>query len=190
MLKGKMIMCLCSLTLMVNTYCTNPLSPFQYVAKAESNNLLHTDKFGMIINPIYEQLQADKIKYEKLKAEQIQQEESKTVEIKRPTIQYIEFELTFYTALPDENGFGAITCQGKPLRAGIVANNVLSLGTVIDLQGYGAVTVADRGGKSFNSSTRLDVYVAKQSGESNSQYKKRVLKMGRQIVKGKIIKNS
>lgn len=100
----------------------------------------------------------------------------------------IDFTLTFYTSLDCENGYGAITCEGKPLRSGIVASNVIPLHTKIILEGYGEVEVADRGGSEFNSPYRLDVFVARQAGETDSQYKRRIMEMGRQTVKGRIVK--
>lgn len=129
-------------------------------------------------------LEADKKEAESKKAEQAKLEK----ETKKKEIQYTEFELTFYTALDCENGYGAITCQGKPLRDGIVANNVIPQNTQLYLEGYGEVVVADKGSSNFNTYNRLDVYIARNSGESNSQYRKRVMKLGRQKVKGYIIK--
>jgi 3D (Asp-Asp-Asp) domain-containing protein len=98
-----------------------------------------------------------------------------------------EFILTYYTSMNDENGFGAITCNGEELRDGIVANNVLDLGTKIKLEGYGEVVVADRGGSSFNSDTRLDVYIPRENNESNYEYSKRVNNMGKVRVTGYIL---
>lgn len=98
------------------------------------------------------------------------------------------FELTFYSSLNCENGYGAITCEGKPLKEGMVANNRIPLGTKIKLDDYGLVEVRDKGGKYFNNTYRLDVFVPRKDGESNSQYYKRIQKMGRVKVKGYIIK--
>ena len=61
---------------------------------------------------------------------------------RRPQVQYQNFILTFYTSLDCENGYGAITCTGKKLRPGMVANNVLPLGTKIYLEGWGNVVAA------------------------------------------------
>ena len=119
-----------------------------------------------------------------------QQEQIRQDEIKRQEeAETIEFVLTFYTSLNCENGYGAITCTGKPLIDGMVANNVYSIGTTIKLDGYGEVTVADRGSnKYFNNETRLDVYIPKNSDENNSEYLRRVNKMGKVTVKGRIVK--
>ena len=76
-------------------------------------------------------------------------------------------KLYFYTNLPEENG-GYTT----------IANNYYSLGRNIYIEGYGKKIVRDRGGKGLNSKYKLDVYVPKKKGETNSQYKKRVNDMG------------
>ncbi|WP_252251277.1 hypothetical protein [Clostridium sp. VAP52] len=49
--------------------------------------------------------------------------------------------------------------------------------------------MADKGSnKHFNNDFRLDVFIPRNSGESDSTYLNRVNSMGRQIVNGKIIK--
>ncbi len=98
------------------------------------------------------------------------------------------FELTFYSSLNCENGYGAITCEGKPLREGMVANNKIPLGTKIKLDGYDLVEVRDKGGKYFNNTYRLDVFVPRENEESKQEYYKRVQKMGRVKVRGRILK--
>lgn len=99
-----------------------------------------------------------------------------------------EFILTFYTSLDCENGYGAITCEGNSLQQGGVASNVYDLGTKIYLEGYGETIVNDRGGGNFNSSNRLDVFIEREYGESDYEYKQRVSKMGIVTVKGYIVK--
>lgn len=99
----------------------------------------------------------------------------------------MEFELTYYTSLNCENGHGAITCTGKPLRKGICANNIYPLGTIIRLEDGKEFVVADRGGNSFNDETRLDVFIERYDYESDDEYKKRVNDMGRTKIKGVII---
>lgn len=94
------------------------------------------------------------------------------------------FTLSFYTNLPSENGGYTITASGKSLRFGMVASNFYSLGTEIYLNGYGTMTVEDRGGSNFNNSYRLDVFIPRRSGESNSEYLRRVNNMGMPKVKG------
>lgn len=134
----------------------------------------------------YERAKAENERKAKEEAERLEQERLAKEKAKREALEArkMEFVLTFYTDLDCENGWGAITCEGKPLRSGIVANNVIPLHTKIYLDGYGEVEVADRGGSNFNSPHRLDVFVARWSGETDAQYKQRVLNMGRQTVKG------
>lgn len=99
----------------------------------------------------------------------------------------MEFELTYYTSLNCENGHGAITCTGKPLSKGICASNVYPLGTIIRLEDGKEFVVADRGGRSFNDETRLDVFIERYDYESDDEYKKRVNDMGIKHKKGVII---
>lgn len=97
----------------------------------------------------------------------------------------IDIVLTFYTSLPEENGgFKGINCIGQKLMPGMVANNVLPLGTKIQTREFGTLTVADRGGNNFNTVNRLDVYIPRNSGESDENYFKRVNDMGKVKVKG------
>ena len=94
------------------------------------------------------------------------------------------FTLSFYTDLPSENGGYTVTATGEKLRSGMVASNYYAIGTKIHLSGWGSYTVKDRGGSNFNSSNRLDVFIPRKSGESNSTYLKRVNMMGLKTVKG------
>lgn len=116
---------------------------------------------------------------ERFEQERIKKKKQEEIEAKTRN-----FILTFYTDLDCENGWGAITCEGKPLVDGIVANNVIPLHTKIYLEGYGEVVVADRGGSNFNTEARLDVFVPRNHGESDGHYLARVQKMGKQVVKG------
>lgn len=116
--------------------------------------------------------------------------EKQRLEEERQKYIEVEFILTFYTSLNSENGYGAITCRGESLVDGMVASNYYSLGTIIDLGRFGEVIVADRGGSHFNTNNRLDVLITRNYGESDSQYYRRVNNMGRQVVKGKILKSS
>lgn len=107
-------------------------------------------------------------------------------------IDYITFSLTFYSSLPIENGgYADMACGGKIAdvkKVIYVANNVYPCGTKIYLEGYGVMTVQDRGGKGFNSKTRLDVLIPRNAGESDKDYFKRVNDKGRPSVRGYIIK--
>ena len=101
-------------------------------------------------------------------------------------VRQVTFELTFYTSLPSENGNYAHMANGERVdtATNAIASNYYKLGTQINLTGYGNYIVKDRGGSSFNSSTRLDVLITRKSGESDSQYKTRVRNMGRVKVVG------
>lgn len=101
----------------------------------------------------------------------------------------IDIVLTFYTSLAEENGgYRGINCMGQKLIPGMVANNVLPLGTEIYTSEFGTLTVSDRGGNNFNTIHRLDVYIPRNNGESDSDYLKRVNDMGKVKVNGYIIK--
>lgn len=94
----------------------------------------------------------------------------------------VKMTLTFYGDFAHENGgYTGIDAQGNKLVAGTVASNVYSFGTQFELNGQ-VFTVRDRGGKNFNSSNRLDVFVPRKSGESNSAYAKRIRNYGRKTV--------
>lgn len=122
----------------------------------------------------------ERLRQEELERQRIEEEKSK--------IEWIEFELTFYTSLPSENGGYTVTCLGEDLQYGMVANNVLDLGTEIYLEGWGTFTNSDRGGSNFDVIHRLDVLIERGYGESDSEYLKRVNKMGRVKVMGCIVK--
>lgn len=97
------------------------------------------------------------------------------------------FTLTFYTSLPSENGGWSLTASGKKISnipKPMIANNYYPLGSKIYLEGYGLLKVEDRGGKDFNSSTGLDIYIPRHKGESASSYYRRVNNMGRKKVRG------
>ena len=97
------------------------------------------------------------------------------------------FILTYYTSLDEENGgYGGINHLGKRLSRGMVANNYYEVGTRILLDDGSEYIVADKGGKNFNSEHRLDVFVERQYGESDYEYKKRVNNMGVKEIGGKI----
>ena len=89
----------------------------------------------------------------------------------------IVFTITHYGLSSEENG-GFVGLN--PLRSGMVANNTLPLGTIIEFENGERVIVADRGGSDFNNSTRLDKFVPTY----DNNY---LMKLGRYAIKGKII---
>lgn len=98
------------------------------------------------------------------------------------------FTLTFYTSLAEENsGYEGLNAYGGNLQYGQVASNVYPEGTQIRLDGMGTFEVKDTGGQDFNSDNRLDVFIPRLNGESDSDYKDRVLALGRVEVRGYIL---
>ncbi|MBP3930637.1 MAG: 3D domain-containing protein [Peptostreptococcaceae bacterium] len=100
----------------------------------------------------------------------------------------ITFEVSFYSDLNCENGFGNITATGKTLGDGMIANNFLEFGTKVYIEGLGLKTVEDRGSKKyFNAIDKVDVFVPRINGESDSEYYKRVNNLGRKNIDGYIL---
>lgn len=98
------------------------------------------------------------------------------------------FEISFYSDLNCENGWGNITAYGETLSDGMIANNFLSKNTMVYFDGYGTKRVADTGSDEyFNAVNKADVFVPRQSGEDDDQYFRRVNSMGRKHVKGYIL---
>jgi hypothetical protein len=57
------------------------------------------------------------------------------------------------------------------------------------LDGWGEVVVNDKGSnKHFSVDNRLDVFIERESGESDREYARRIEKLGVQKVKGYIVK--
>lgn len=99
--------------------------------------------------------------------------------------QIMTMELSYYSDLNCENGFGNITATGEVLTDGFVANNHLSFGTNVYFEGKGMKVVKDRGSdKYFDEVHKFDVFVPRNHGESDSEYYARVNNMGRDFVKG------
>ena len=126
-----------------------------------------------IINRVNERF--DKIEEKKRK------EEEEKERIEKENSYNIVFTITHYGLSSEENGgFVGLNCQNNPLRSGMVANNTLPLGTIIEFENGERVIVADRGGSDFNNSTRLDKFVPTY----DNNY---LMKLGRYAIKGKII---
>lgn len=149
------------------------------------------DNNGMVqmqdyrLKKLMEQYAKDKKKTE----EERIQKENKLKEQKKNEPQWQEFILTYYSSLNSENGYGAITSQGKKLSRGGVANNIIPQNTKIYLEGYGQVIVNDKGSnKHFSVDNRLDVFIEREYGESDKEYSRRVNNYGKKRVKGYIIK--
>jgi len=189
MLKTKWLMLTLSGTLLFTTSAQSSIISFQPTTRQLIENKV--DKNGMVqdlrLKKFMEQFEKQKLENEKKTEEEKLKKELETQ--KKNNVEWKEFELTFYSSLNSENGFGAITSTGSRLFDGVVASNHYKINTKIKLQGWGEVVVLDRGSdKYFNNDYRLDVYIPREHGESDSTYFKRVNKMGRIKVKGTIIK--
>lgn len=100
----------------------------------------------------------------------------------------IELQVSYYTDLNCENGFGSINCKGKRLQDGMIANNIMELGTQIYIPELGLKTVEDRGSKKyFDRIDAIDVFIPRQFGETDRQYYKRVNNLGIHKATGYII---
>ena len=185
---------ICSL---IVTGITFPMLDSQISAQATRVTNVDCVEFKNYRNEMNEKVQAyEKYKIEEQKRIEAEQERLRQEELERQRIEeeeknrieWIEFELTFYTSLPSENGGYTVTCLGEELQYGMVANNVLDLGTEIYLDGWGTFTNSDRGGSNFNTVNRLDVLIERNYGENDSEYSRRVNNMGKVKVMGYIIK--
>lgn len=96
--------------------------------------------------------------------------------------QKITMTLTFYGDFAHENGgHQGIDAQGNKLIAGTVASNVYPMGTQFEYNGK-IFTVRDRGGSNFNNYNRLDVFVPRNNGESDTEYANRISHYGKKTV--------
>jgi 3D (Asp-Asp-Asp) domain-containing protein len=173
-------------TLLFTTSVQSSIMPFQPTTRQLIENKV--DKNGMVqylrLTKFMEQYEKDKKRTEEETKKKKELEEQKKNEP-----QWQEFILTYYSSLNSENGYGAITSQGKKLSRGGVANNVIPQNTKIYLEGYGQVIVNDKGSnKHFSVDNRLDVFIEREYGESDREYSKRIAKLGVKKVRGYIIK--
>lgn len=198
MLKVNRLMCLLSFIFLFSTFNISAITPFHALATevvkdntiemVPNNNIDTVEKTLDLRTESLKQMEIEKEaqlkkEHELERAKQLHEEKKNKPECK-------EFILTFYTSLESENSSaGAVTCQNKPLTPGGVANNVIPQNTNIYLEGYGQVTVNDRGSdKYFGVDNRLDVYIPREPGENDRQYSRRVNSYGIQKVQGYIIK--
>lgn len=163
----------------------------QYIEYNENNNLVNTMKESDCITSEDKEMineKSDVQKTDVVEMKETTSTASKTTEKSFENQKEIDFELTFYTNLDCENGYGAITSTGEALaNKMLLASNVYDIGTKIYLDGYGVLEVKDKGGSEMNLSNRLDVYLPRKEDESDAEYKNRALQYGRQTVKGYII---
>lgn len=195
MLRVKMLMCSLSFIILFNTYSMSTITPFNALATdvVDEKNIkpLNNDEIQENESPL-KNLQTEKMELSKLITQKESENEinKKPEEAEKNEPEWKEFILTFYTSLNSENSSaGPVTCQNKPLTHGGVANNVIPQNTNIYLEGYGQVTVNDRGSdKYFCVDNRLDVFIEREPGESDRQYYQRVNSYGVQKVNGYIVK--
>lgn len=187
MLRGKRIACLLSTSLLF-TYpnMQTPFLPMATEVVKNSNDKEMVQDFRL--KKLQIQFEKDREEIEKNKKQQINI--NKDNEENEPKWQ--EFIVSFYTGLDEENSkYGAVNCRKLPLERGMVANNILPYGTQIYLDNdYGIRTVEDTGSKIFNSSNRIDLYVARWDGETKEQWKRRAESYGIKKIQGYIIKTN
>lgn len=114
-----------------------------------------------------------------------------------PEKEYIEIdcEITFYTSLLCENTqYGAVDAQSNPLKWGMIAiPRDYELGTKFEFDGIdGTFTGTDRGSKKSiriknDGVIRIDMFIPRNKGESDSAYYQRVNNYGRFKTKGRIL---
>ena len=134
------------------------------------------------IKELESQVNTNTSNIKKLQATNLEKQKQAKASIKSNTTQTtgtpIKMKLTFYGDFASENGgYAATDAQGNKLVAGTVASNAYSFGTKFTFNGQ-TFTVKDRGGSSLNNPNKLDVFVPRLSGESDSAYKKRILQYG------------
>lgn len=100
----------------------------------------------------------------------------------------VDMKCSYYTSLAVENGgYEGLTYKGENLEFGMVANNRYPLNTKI-LVGDTLKTVKDIGAEShFGNYERLDVFVPRNPGESDSEYLKRVNNYGKNTVESYVL---
>lgn len=188
-------MCLLSLSLLFTTSIVNTKPMFvaeQSIEKINLKEMVQTDLNNeLLMNKLRVQNgEKTSIQLYIEKQERIRLEAEKQKKLEEQENEWREFELTFYTSLNCENSVqGAVNCHGNKLSRGMVANNKIPQFTKIHLDGYGEVVVSDKGSpKFFNNSYHLDVFIERETNENNREYFNRVNRMGKQKVKGYLIK--
>jgi len=189
LLRGKRIVCLLSTSLLF-TYPTNVQAPFHSLAEQSIEKQIDVEMVQDFKLKSFEiQFEKDKLELEKKESKEQKTNELKNVK-EDDNIEWQEFIVTFYTGLEEENSIhGNVDCKGRPLERGVIANNILPLGTKIFLEkDYGTRIVSDKGGSNFNSSNQIDMYVERWDGETREQWKKRANSYGVKKLRGYIVK--
>jgi hypothetical protein len=155
--------------------------------------VLHTDKLGLIKNPVIEKLEKDKDNLNKKKTEE--ERLRKELEEQKNKIKenhYQTFILTYYGATYNECGNNKfITASGVPVKEGHIAvPKEIPFGSKIIINGNEYIAT-DRGNPKYicilnDGSIRVDIFVSRINGESTSQYEKRIAKMGTKKIVGEL----
>lgn len=163
----------------------------QIAEKRVDNNEMVLD---LRLKKLQEQVEKDKIELDKKKAEEEAKKQKQLEEQKKNEPQWQTFILTYYGLLASECGnTKGITASGKRISRGMIASPTqLKFGTRIMIEGNEYV-VEDRGSSKYikvnnDGSIRLDVYLPRLDGESDSAYYKRIQSKGVKKVQGYIIK--
>lgn len=172
------------------------LNLMEIQVKAEpKQGLIHDEK--VIVLKTYDELKAEEearyisIQEEAARINREREEEEARRKAEEERLRYIQentinIVVTFYTELAEENGgYAGITCESKKLVSGMVATiDELPLGTTLESDTFGTLLVADRMhrgiglSRCINSEYPIDMFIARNYGESDYEYKRRVNNMG------------
>lgn len=162
--------------------------------KEEANiEMVHKDIFGLLINPVQEQYEKDKLESNRIKNEKIKQDElekQKDIENSHERT----FIVSYYGATESECGNSHfITSSGIPVQEGHIAvPKEIPFRSKVIINGV-EYLATDRGNPRYicildNNDIRVDIFVPRLNSEINSDYKyeKRIAKMGIKKVVGKL----
>ena len=195
MLKRNRLMCVVLPLFFVSP---STLTPFHNQAwqlienKADNKEMVQTQDIRL--KNFMEQVEKDRIELEKKKTEEEAKRQKELEEQKKNQPQWQTFILTYYGLLTSECGnTKGITASGKRISRGMIASPPqLKFGTRIMIEGNEYI-VEDRGSSKYikvnnDGSIRLDVYLPRLDGESDSAYYKRIQSKGVKRVQGTILK--
>ena len=174
-LSKSLLLCLC----IMNTFAPTQLEAKQIEFLPNENiidcNTSMKDRYSIL-----------DIEQKRIEQERKEKESKKYIEI--------NCELSFYTTLNCENGYGAVDAQGNSLKFGTIAiPREINLGTKFSFDYFGDMifTGTDRGSKNHiriteNGIYRIDVCIERPNGYSDYQYWEYVNNMGKIKTKGKM----
>lgn len=170
-----------------------------YRIKVLTQNMLNKKRKEIDLNKLIDSKRLELVKHinsqeykDKVSRQRILDELSVKTGMNVNDYEEYNLELSFYTDLQEENtpGQQSICANGDVLDSSVIANNVLSIGTDVYIEGFGTKEVKDRGSeKYFGHIEKCDVFIERHSGESDNDYFNRVNNMGRIVKKGYVIKN-